>query len=94
MLLFAFKFLKIRLLAQGAQEKSRRGSRQPNVRDFLTVWGLALESSSVFVLVKHFFYLVIVCVFVDFLIFFDIASPAPSNITAEALAKGSRFVVP
>ena len=27
-----------------AQEGSRRGPRQPNVRDFLTVWGLALES--------------------------------------------------
>ena len=41
---FAFKFLKIRLVAQVAQETSRRGSRQPDVRDFLTVWGLALES--------------------------------------------------
>ena len=43
LLLFAFKFLKIRLVAQVAQEVSRRGSRHPNVRDFLTVWGLALE---------------------------------------------------
>ena len=31
-------------MAQVPQEGSRRGSRQPDVRDFLTVWGLALES--------------------------------------------------
>ena len=44
LLLFTLQFLKIRLVAQVPQEGSRRGSRQPDVRDFLTVWGLALES--------------------------------------------------
>ena len=42
-LLFSSKFLKIKLLAQVAQEGSWRGSGRPKVRDLLTVWGLALD---------------------------------------------------